>query len=89
MLAGHAAAGGHNSSASAQKHVEVQREAHAVEARGGHMAAHSSPAVNHGQGSCADSLLRLMWILVMQLLSGCFVVCLCVCDTKGDACCRT
>ncbi len=61
MLAGHAAAGGHSSSSTeAQKHVEVQREAHAAEARGGHMAAaeaHSSPAVNHGQGSYADSLL--------------------------------
>ena len=40
--------------------------------------AHSSSAVNRGQGSGAVSFLWLMCILVMQLLSGGFVVCVCV-----------
>lgn len=51
------------------------------------MAAHSSSAVNYGQGSGTDSFLWLMWILVMQLLSGCIVIC--VCDTYRGASCRT
>ncbi len=49
--------------------------------------AHSSSAVNHGQGSGADSFLWLTWILVMHLLSGRYVIC--VCDTNSAACCRT
>jgi len=74
----------------AQRPLEVQREVHAAEARGAHMAAeeaHSSSAVNSGQGSGADSFLRLMCIRVMPLPSGGFVVCVCVCDTEGDVCC--